>query len=80
MWVFLSRRIRIWLLFAVGVPLLSRLLGALGAAVERRRGPSTVTRLLTAARRWLDRRARGPWGRDRRAGTDHRHSASMHTS
>jgi hypothetical protein len=61
MWVFLSRRLRVWAVFAIGVPLASWLLGTLGRALERRRGPSTLTRLLTWVQRRLDRRARGPF-------------------
>ncbi|MBW0104944.1 hypothetical protein [Pseudonocardia sp. KRD291] len=60
MWAFFSRRLRMWLLFAVGAPLLAWLLGRLGDVVERRRGPNGFSRTLHTARGWLRRRTRGP--------------------
>ena len=36
MWALLSRHLRVWLLLAVGAPLLAWLLGKIGDAVERR--------------------------------------------
>lgn len=60
MWILLSRHLRTWAIFAIAVPLLSRVLGALGRAIERRHGPSALTHVLTWAQRLLARRARGP--------------------
>lgn len=60
MWAFFSRRLRMWLLLAVGAPLLAWLLGRLGDVVERRRGPNGFSRAMHTARGWLRRRARGP--------------------
>lgn len=60
MWVLLSRHLRVWLLLAVGAPLLAWLLGKIGDAVERRRGPNTLTKLIRSGRRYLERRSRGP--------------------
>ncbi|MEJ8280424.1 hypothetical protein [Pseudonocardia spirodelae] len=60
MWVLLSRHLRMWLLLAVGAPLLAWLLGRIGDAVERRRGPNTFSRLSRRGRRFLQRRTRGP--------------------
>lgn len=60
MWALLSRHLRVWLLLAVGAPLVAWLLGKLGEAIERRRGPNTVSRLSQAGRRYLERRTRGP--------------------
>lgn len=63
MWAFFSRRLRMWLLFAVGAPVLAWLLGRLGDAVERRRGPNGFSSTLHSVRGWLRRRTRGPLSR-----------------
>ena len=60
MLVFLSKRLRLWLLLAVCAPLLAWLLGAIGERLEQRRGPTRLTRALCGAGGWLGRRARGP--------------------
>lgn len=60
MWVFLSSRLRLWLLFAVGAPALSWLLGKIGDRLEARSGPTGASRMLKSGRSWLQRRARGP--------------------
>ncbi|NMH98588.1 hypothetical protein [Pseudonocardia acidicola] len=60
MWAFFSARLRMWLLLAIGAPLLGWLLGRIGDAIEARRGPTAVSRGLQTGRRWLRRRARGP--------------------
>lgn len=65
MWVFLSRRLRLWLVLAVGAPLLSRLLGAVGDRLETRSGPTTASRFLKTGRSWVQRRARGPLAREK---------------
>lgn len=49
MWLFISRRIRMWLLLTVLVPLGTRVLRALGRRLERSKGPSTVSRNLIKA-------------------------------
>lgn len=60
MWAFFSRRLRLWLLLAVGAPVLGWLLGRIGDAIEARNGPTRLSRLLQRARGWLRRRTRGP--------------------
>lgn len=63
MWAFLSARLRLWLLFAIGAPVLSWLLGALGDRLEARGGPTSTSRALKKGRDWLRRRTRGPLAR-----------------
>ena len=63
MWAFFSRRLRMWLLLALGAPILAWLLGRVADAVERRNGPNGATRALHSARGWLGRRTRGPLAR-----------------
>lgn len=63
MWVFVSRRLRVWALFAIGAPVLGALLGAVGDRLERRHGPGTASRALKYGRDWLRRRSRGPLAR-----------------
>ena len=60
MWAFFSARLRLWLVLAVGVPLLAWLLGRIGDLIEARRGPNTASRLLQKSRGWLGSYARGP--------------------
>lgn len=75
MWVFLSRRLRMWALFAIGAPILSGLLGMVGDRLEHRNGPGSVSRSLKYGRDWLRRRSRGPLagrGRATDAGTSAR--------
>jgi len=60
MWAFLSARLRMWLILAIGAPLLGWLLGRIGDLIEARRGPNTLTRVLQKGRGWLRRRSRGP--------------------
>ena len=55
MWVFLSRRIRLWLLVVVGLPFLRRVLGRVGQRLEATRGESALTRGLKASDRHLSR-------------------------
>jgi len=59
-WVFLFRRLRIWLFFAIGAPVLSWLLGRIGDRLEARNGPTRMSRALQQGRGWLQRRSRGP--------------------
>jgi hypothetical protein len=60
---FFSARLRMWLILAVGAPLLGWALGKVGDAIEQRRGPTALTRTLQKGRDWLARRSRGPLGR-----------------
>ena len=69
MWFLLSRRIRAYLFFALGAPLVAWLLHSLGARLEARRGPTRVSRALQWAGRRLDRRSRGPLTRRTRRRT-----------
>ena len=49
MWLFLTSRLRTWLLLTVVVPLATGLLRRLGLALQRRRGPSSVSNALLKA-------------------------------
>ncbi|MDP9430589.1 MAG: hypothetical protein M3Q47_17780 [Actinomycetota bacterium] len=49
MWLFLTSRLRTWLLLTVVVPLATGLLRRIGQAIERRTGASPVTRALYRA-------------------------------
>ena len=49
MWVLFTRRLRMWLLASVALPLIGWLLGRVGTALEQRRGPSRVSRTLVSA-------------------------------
>lgn len=67
MWLFLTRRLRMWLLLTVVVPLATGVLRRVGRALERRRGPSTVSNALLKAGDLGDRaRASLRGGRRRR--------------
>lgn len=63
MWLLLSRRLRRWVLLAVGLPLLGRLLESAGGRVEQTRGPGRLSRGLLGGATLL-RSTRG--GRRRR--------------
>lgn len=63
MWAFFSRRLRLWLFFALGAPVLSWLLGQIGDRLEARNGPTSTSRMLKKSRDWLRRRSRGPLAR-----------------
>jgi hypothetical protein len=63
MWVFFSRRLRMWLILAVGVPVAAWLLGRIGDVIEARQGPTRLSRGLQTVRRWLQSRATGPLAR-----------------
>ena len=60
MWAFFSRRLRMWLILAIGAPLLGFVLGKVGDVIESRRGPNAVSKVLHTGRRWLQRRSKGP--------------------
>jgi hypothetical protein len=49
MWLFLTRRLRMWLILSIAVPLTSGLLRRLGTALERRNGSTVVSRGLLRA-------------------------------
>lgn len=49
MWLFFSRRLRMWLILTVVVPLTTGVLRKLGSSLERRRGSSSVSRALLKA-------------------------------
>jgi hypothetical protein len=49
MWLFFSRRLRMWLILTVLVPLTSGLLRRVGRTLERRNGPNRVSRALLGA-------------------------------
>jgi hypothetical protein len=49
MWLFFTRRLRMWLILTVVVPLTSGLLRRIGRRLERRNGPSSVSRALLKA-------------------------------
>jgi hypothetical protein len=64
MWLFLTRRLRMWLILTVLVPLASGVLRRLGVTLERRNGPSGISRALLKAGELGDRaRARTRRGR-----------------
>ncbi len=70
MWALLSTRLRTWLLFAVAVPLAGALARSLARRIERRHGPTRLSRGLTSAgdlaRRGKSRgRGYGPRGKNR---------------
>jgi formate hydrogenlyase subunit 4 len=65
MWLFLTRRLRMWLILSVVVPLTSGVLRKLGRRLERRNGPSTLSRTLLKAGELGDR-ARAALGGRRR--------------
>jgi formate hydrogenlyase subunit 4 len=67
MWLFLTRRLRVWLIVTVLVPLATGLLRRVGSALERRSGPTRVSRALLQAGDLGDRaRERLRGGRRRR--------------
>jgi hypothetical protein len=49
MWLVLTRRLRMWLVLTVLVPLAARLSRRLGEALERRTGPTAVSGALLRA-------------------------------
>jgi formate hydrogenlyase subunit 4 len=66
MWLLLTRRLRMWLILSVVVPLTSGVLRKLGRRLERRNGPSRASRALVQAGELGDR-ARAALGGRRRA-------------
>jgi hypothetical protein len=55
MWLFFTRRLRMWLILTVVVPLATGVLRRLGHGLERRSGPSSVSRALLKAGELGDR-------------------------
>lgn len=66
MWLFFTRRLRMWLILTVLVPLGTGLLRRVGRAIEQRRGPSAVSRGLLRAGDLGDRARAGLRGGRRR--------------
>ncbi|MGH3460148.1 MAG: hypothetical protein ACRDP9_01620 [Kribbellaceae bacterium] len=50
MWVFLSRRFRLWLILVIGLPLLDWLLGKLSDTIRARKGEGRITRGIDTTR------------------------------
>jgi formate hydrogenlyase subunit 4 len=64
MWLFLTRRLRTWLIVTLVIPVATGLLRRLGETLQRRNGPSTLSDGLLKAGRFGDRaRARLRGGR-----------------
>ena len=49
MWLFFTRRLRMWLILTVVVPLATGVLRRLGRRLEQRNGPSSASRALLRA-------------------------------
>jgi hypothetical protein len=49
MWLFFTRRLRMWLILSVAVPLTTGLLRRIGTRLERRHGSTKVSRTLLRA-------------------------------
>ena len=49
MWLFLTRRFRMWVILTVLAPVAVRVLRQLGQTLERRNGPSTISNGLLKA-------------------------------
>ena len=65
MWLFFTRRLRMWLILTVLVPLGSGILRRIGLSLERRNGSTGISRALLKAGELGDRARRR--GRGRRA-------------
>ncbi|MDQ3452294.1 MAG: hypothetical protein M3493_06285 [Actinomycetota bacterium] len=66
MWALLSRRLRLWFLLAVGVPIVGWLLEAVANRMEARSGETALTRRMHSGRSWLRQHERGLGFRRRR--------------
>lgn len=66
MWLFVTRRFRIWLLVTVLAPLATKVLRRVGLALQRRGGPSVVSNALLRAGELGDRARDTLRGRRRR--------------
>ena len=60
MWLFITARIRQWILFAVAIPLLTVLIRYVRMALEKRSGQTALTRGLAKLEGFGQRRKRGP--------------------
>ena len=67
MWLFFTRRLRMWLLLTVLVPLGTGILRNVGQRLERRNGPTSVSRALLKAGDMGDRARATLRGGKRRA-------------
>ena len=63
MWAFFSRRLRMWLILAIGAPIVAWLLGKIGDVIESRRGPNTFSSVLKKGSGYLRNRTKGPLAR-----------------
>lgn len=59
----LSKRVRQWVFFAVGIPVAAWAMERLGDRLEENKGESQVSRGLQAGGSWLHRHERGPAAR-----------------
>ncbi|GAA4322849.1 hypothetical protein [Klenkia terrae] len=59
MWLFLTRRLRTWLLLTVAAPLVAKVLQRAGTSLERKNGPTSLSRGLRKGGEFLDSRRRG---------------------
>ncbi|GLY29822.1 hypothetical protein [Kineosporia sp. NBRC 101731] len=57
MFAFFSRRLRTWLLLTVAVPALAVAARAVAHRIEKRNGPTTVSRALISASNFIGRRS-----------------------
>ena len=71
MWVFFTRRLRLWLLAAVAGPLLGWALNRAGRRLEQRNGESRVSRGLQSAGQQLKKRRTSNGGHTRPVGSGH---------
>ncbi len=67
MWMFITRRLRQWVLFAIAVPLLTVLVHLVREALERRSGETGLTRALRRVESLGQRTRRTRSGSDRSA-------------
>ena len=58
MWLFISARIRQWLILAVALPLATLVVRLVRQAIEKRSGPTRLTRLLSSVESLGQRRRR----------------------
>jgi hypothetical protein len=65
MWLFLTRKLRAWLILTILVPIGGGLLRRAGQELQRRRGPSAVSNTLIRAGDLTDRVRRRNRGRRR---------------
>ncbi|HVM00250.1 MAG TPA: hypothetical protein VM324_13240 [Egibacteraceae bacterium] len=60
MWAFASKRLRRWVIVAVGVPVAAWTLDRLGERLEERGGETYLTKVIGNAGDWLHGQQRGP--------------------